>query len=133
MDALFDSSSMAQLCQNGHRKRHCAKHEIPRLKIHRRGTFKHSLDGPFGWGHACWLVGHWRPPSSQQMSARHKKPTSATRLPEVGGDHRKGMCTSRKPMLPRQDSGGHDCPQKLPATVGPLSRKGQFLTNPKTL
>ena len=65
---------------------------------------------------------------------RHdKKPTSATRAPEVGGEHRKGMCTCRKPMLPRQDIGGHDRPQKLPATVGPLSGNGQFLTNPKII
>ena len=39
----------------------------------------------------------------------------------------------RKPMLPLQDIGGRDCPQKLPATVGPLSGNGLFLTNPKTL
>ena len=62
-----------------------------------------------------------------------KKPTSATRAAEVSREHRKGMCTGRKPMFPRQDTGGHDCPQKLPATVGHLSGNGQFLTNPKTL
>ena len=71
VDALFVSSSMAQLCKNGHRKRHRAKYEVPRLKIHRRGAFKHSLDSPFGQGLAGWLVGHLRPPFSQKMSARH--------------------------------------------------------------
>ena len=62
-----------------------------------------------------------------------KKPTSAARGPDVSGEHRKGICTWRKPMFPRRDTGGHDCLQKLPATVGHLSGNGQFLTNPKTL
>ena len=58
----------------------------------REGAFKHSLDGPFGWGHTGWLVGHWRPPFSQQVRTaleqqNDKKPTSATRAPEVGGEH----------------------------------------------
>ena len=139
VDALFDSSSMAQLCQNGHRKRHCAKHGIPRLKIHRMGHLQTQSRRSI-WLGARRLVGRSLAASILTADVRtapeqqnDKKPTSATRVPEVGGEHRKGMCTCRKPMLPRQDSGGRDCPQKLPATVGPLSGKGQFLTNPKTL
>ena len=121
VDAFFVSSSMAQLCPNGHRRRLRAIPEAPRLKIHRRGAFKHSLDGPFGRG-ACTLVGHWRPLASiltadvrtAPEQQNDKKPTSATRAPQIGGEHRKGMCTCRKPMLSRQNSGGRDCPQKLP-------------------
>ena len=35
VDALFLSNGVAQLCHNGHRRRQCAKHDVPRLKIHR--------------------------------------------------------------------------------------------------
>ena len=134
----FVSSSMAQLCQNRHWRRHCAKHEVPRLKIHTRGIQTQSRRSIWlgarrlvGWSLAASvLTADVRTAPEQQND---KKPTSATRAPEVGGEHRKGMCTCRKPMLPRQDSGGRDCPQELPTTVGPLCGNGQFLTNPKTL
>ena len=56
VDALFVSSSMAPTVPNGHRRRQRVKHEVPRLKIHGRGAFKHSLDGPLGRGHAGWLA-----------------------------------------------------------------------------
>ena len=131
MDALFFSSCMAQLCQNGHRKRHHAKHEVPRLKIHRRGGLQ-TQSRRCIWPGARRLVGWSLAASILTADVRtaperqnDKKPTSATRAPEVGGEHRK-VCAHAATHITATKQRGRDCLQKLPATVGPLSGNGKF-------
>ena len=135
---MLSPSPVAWLsCARCRRRRQRGKHEVPRLKIHGRGASKHSLDSPFdlgaqaGWSMAASILTADVRTAPEQRN--DKRPTSARTAPEFSGEHRKRMCTCRKPMFPRQNTGGHDCPQKRPATVGHLSGNGQFLTNPKTL
>ena len=121
VDALFVSSSMAQMWQNGHRRKH------------RREAFKHSLDGPFGRGHAGswgWLVigglhshtrclhGTWTT-EWQETHPYHKISRSRWRAP-------KGMCTCRKPMFPRHYCEGRDCPQTCPLQWDPSAEMASF-------
>ena len=110
----------------------CAKHEIPRSKIHRRGTFKHSLDGPFGWGHAGWLVGHWRPPSSQQMSAQHLN-NKMTRNPPLPQEFQKSVETTEKVCAHVANPCYHDktvedviARKSCPLQWDPLAEKASF-------
>ena len=64
---IFVSSGVAQLCQKGHRRRQCAKHDVPRLKIHRRGASNSIWPG---WPGTHRLVGHWWLPFSVERSEK---------------------------------------------------------------
>ena len=110
-----------------------------RIEDAQEGGPSNSLDGSFGRG-ALRLVGHGRPPFSQQMSARRPeqqndmKPTSATRAPEVGGKSTEKVCKHvanpcYRDMILEDAIARKSCPLQWDPSV----EMGQFLTKPKTL
>ena len=69
VDALFVSSSMAQLCQTATRGDSMLNTKYP-VEDPREGGFQTQSRRSI-WPGARRLVGQWRPPFSQQTSAQH--------------------------------------------------------------